>query len=183
VPRQHPAQRGKQQPVVRLETRSTDLTAKDRQLVPKHEDLKLLCPITSSEEDDQLQQPDHDDVQRGQKQRRPPRDGIADATAAARLTRPSSCTPRAFALLAGCAPIPAPSGQTIRYRLDRSGDRQLNRALHMILFTRRRTHPATITYIQRRTREGKTSREAIRCLKRSLARNLYRLLENPPLTT
>jgi transposase len=89
----------------------------------------------------------------------------------------------AFARLAGCAPIPASSGQTIRYRLDRSGDRQLNRALHMILVTRRRTHPATIAYIHRRTREGKTSREAIRCLKRYLARNLYRLLENPPLTT
>jgi hypothetical protein len=75
VPRQQPAQRGKQQPVVHLETRSTDLTAKHRQLVPKHQDLKLLCPITSSEEDDQLQQPDHDDVQRRRKQRRPPETG------------------------------------------------------------------------------------------------------------
>ena len=50
----------------------------------------------------------------------------------------------AFARLAGAAPIPASSGQTIRYRLDRSGDRKLNRALHMILVTRKRTHPATI---------------------------------------
>ncbi|TML20499.1 MAG: IS110 family transposase, partial [Actinobacteria bacterium] len=72
----------------------------------------------------------------------------------------------AFARLAGCAPIPASSGLTIRYRLDRSGDRRLNRALHMILVTRRRAHPPTIDYIQRRTREGKTSREATRCLKR-----------------
>ena len=86
----------------------------------------------------------------------------------------------AFARLAGCAPIPASSGLTIRYRLDRSGDRRLNRALHMILVTRRRAHPPTIDYIQRRTREGKTSREATRCLKRYLARSLYRLLENPP---
>jgi hypothetical protein len=65
-----------------------------------------------------------------------------------------------------------------RARLDRSGDRQLNRALHQILVTRRRAHPATIAYIDRRIREGKTRREANRCLKRYLARNLYRLLEN-----
>jgi len=90
----------------------------------------------------------------------------------------------AFARLAGCAPIPACSGQTVRYRLDRSGDRRLNRALHMILVTRRRSHPATIAYIERRTKEGKSRREATRCLKRYLARNLYRLLEHgPPLAT
>lgn len=90
----------------------------------------------------------------------------------------------AFARLAGVAPIPASSGQTIRYRLDRSGDRRLNRALHQILLTRRRTHPPTISYIERRIREGKTRREATRCLKRYLARGLYRLLENgPPLAS
>jgi transposase len=87
----------------------------------------------------------------------------------------------AFARLAGTAPIPASSGQTIRYRLDRSGDRRLNRALHMILVTRRRSHPATIAYINRRVQEGKSRREATRCLKRYLARSLYRLLENPPM--
>src|SRR6266545_3880164 len=84
----------------------------------------------------------------------------------------------AFARLAGAAPIPASSGQTIRYRLDRSGDRKLNRALHMILVTRKRSHPATIAYIERRLQEGKTRREATRCLKRYLARSLYRLLEH-----
>jgi transposase len=89
----------------------------------------------------------------------------------------------AFARLAGCAPIPASSGQTIRYRLDRSGDRQLNRALHMILVTRRRTHPPTIAYINRRISDGKSHREANRCLKRYLARSLYRLLEHPPMTS
>ncbi len=89
----------------------------------------------------------------------------------------------AFARLAGVAPIPASSGQTIRYRLDRSGDRRLNRALHQILLTRRRTHAPTIDYIDRRMKDGKSRREAIRCLKRYLARNLYRLLENPPLAT
>ena len=89
----------------------------------------------------------------------------------------------AFARLAGTAPIPASSGQTIRYRLDRSGDRKLNRALHQILVTRKRTDPATIAYIQRRLSEGKTRREANRCLKRYLARSLYRLLEHgPPMT-
>jgi transposase len=89
----------------------------------------------------------------------------------------------AFARLAGCAPIPASSGQTIRYRLDRSGDRQLNRALHMILITRRRAHAPTIAYINRRISDGKTRREANRCLKRYLARSLYRLLEHAPMTT
>ncbi len=87
----------------------------------------------------------------------------------------------AFARLAGAAPIPASSGQTVRYRLDRSGDRKLNRALHLILVTRKRTHPPTRAYIERRIQEGKTRREANRCLKRYLARSLYRLLEHPPL--
>jgi transposase len=89
----------------------------------------------------------------------------------------------AFARLAGCAPIPASSGQTVRYRLDRSGDRRLNRALHMILVTRRRAHPPTIAYINRRIQEGKSRREATRCLKRYIARSLYRLLENAPMPT
>jgi transposase len=93
----------------------------------------------------------------------------------------------AFARLPGVAPIPASSGQTVRYRLDRGGDRRLNRALHMILVTRRRAHAPTIAYINRRTQEGKSRREVTRCLKRylarNLARNLYRLLENPPMPT
>jgi transposase len=89
----------------------------------------------------------------------------------------------AFARLAGCAPIPASSGQTIRYRLNRSGDWQLNRALHMILINRRRWHQPTIDYIARRRQDGKTTREANRCLKRYLARNIYRLLEHPPMNS
>ena len=93
-------------------------------------------------------------------------------------------TEAAFARLAGAAPIPASSGQTIRHRLDRSGDRKLNRTLHQIIVTRRRAHPPTIAYIDRRIQEGKTRREATRCLKRYLARHLYRLLENgAPLAT
>jgi transposase len=83
----------------------------------------------------------------------------------------------AFARLAGAAPVPASSGQTIRHRLDRGGDRQLNRALQTIVLTRRRQDAATIAYIERRRSEGRTNREATRCLKRYLARHLYRVLE------
>jgi len=89
----------------------------------------------------------------------------------------------AFARLAGTAPIPASSGQTTRHRLDRGGDRQLNRALHTIILHRRTHDPRTIAYIQRRQHEGKTPRETTRCLKRYLARNLYRHLETMPTTT
>ena len=86
----------------------------------------------------------------------------------------------AFAMLAGAAPIPASSGQTTtRHRLNRYGDRQLNRALHTAVLCRLRYDPTTQAYAKRRTTEGKTSREIKRCLKRYLARDLYRLLENP----
>ncbi|MGH3098862.1 MAG: IS110 family transposase [Streptosporangiales bacterium] len=84
----------------------------------------------------------------------------------------------AFAALAGVAPIPASSGQIVRYRLNRSGDRQLNRALHTIVLSRLMHDPATKTYVARRTAEGKSSREIKRCLKRALARQTYRLLES-----
>ena len=87
----------------------------------------------------------------------------------------------AFARIAAAAPIPASSGQVVRHRLDRGGDRQLNRALQTIILSRRRQHAPTITYIQRRLHEGKTTREATRCLKRYLARHLFRLLEALPL--
>jgi transposase len=89
----------------------------------------------------------------------------------------------AFARLAGTAPIPASSGKIVRYRLDRGGDRRLNRALHTIILCLRRTDPETKTYIARRLSEGKTEREAVRCLKRYLARSLYRQLETMPTTT
>jgi hypothetical protein len=83
----------------------------------------------------------------------------------------------AFASLAGAAPIPASSGQTVRHRLNRGGDRQLNRALHTIVLSRLTHHAETRAYAARRTAEGKTPREIRRCLKRHLARRLYRLLE------
>jgi transposase len=83
----------------------------------------------------------------------------------------------AFAMLSGTAPIPASSGQTVRHRLNRSGDRQLNRALHTIVLSRMRFHPETRAYVQRRTAEGRTPREIKRCLKRYTARRLFRILE------
>jgi transposase len=84
----------------------------------------------------------------------------------------------AFAAFSGAAPIPASSGLTTRHRLNRSGDRQLNRALHTIALARARIDPTTRTYLARRTAEGKTIREAKRCLKRTIARQLYRLLQH-----
>jgi len=84
----------------------------------------------------------------------------------------------AFARLAGVAPIPASSGKTIRHRLSRGGDRQLNRALHTVILHRRQHDSPTKDYIARRVAEGKTTRDAVRLLKRYLARHLYRVLDN-----
>jgi transposase len=86
----------------------------------------------------------------------------------------------AFAALAGVSPVPASSGQTVRHRLNRSGDRQLNRALHTIVLCRMREDPRTRAYTARRQAEGRSTREIKRCLKRYTARHLYRLLESSP---
>jgi transposase len=83
----------------------------------------------------------------------------------------------AFASLAGTAPIPASSGMTTRHRLNRLGDRQLNRALHVVVINRLRCDPETRAYVERRRKEGKSDREIKRCLKRYVARQLYRQLE------
>ena len=82
----------------------------------------------------------------------------------------------AFAALAGVSPIEASSGPNKRHRLNRSGDRQLNWALHMTALNRIRYHPETRAYYQRQLERGKTRREGIRIIKRSLARRLYRTL-------
>ena len=96
-------------------------------------------------------------------------------------SHPGRCrTDAAFAMLGGAAPIPASSGQTVRVRLNRSGDRHLNQALHLIVLTRLRYDPATRAYAQRRRAQGKTNREIRRCLARYVARQLYRLLEAQP---
>ena len=90
-------------------------------------------------------------------------------------------TEAAFAALTGTAPIPASSGRTHRHRISPYGDRNANRALHTIADHRLRYHPATIAYATRRTAQGKTTREIRRCIKRYLARNLYRLMEHQQL--
>jgi transposase len=82
----------------------------------------------------------------------------------------------AFAALCGASPIPASSGRTTRHRLNYGGDRDANRSLHMIAVCRLRYCPRTQAYAARRTQEGKTKREIIRCLKRYIAREAYHAL-------
>jgi len=95
----------------------------------------------------------------------------------------------AFAALAGTSPLEASSGQRSRHRLNRGGDRDLNRALHTVAITRLRCHPETIRYETKRTTEGKTHRDVRRSVKRALARRLYRRIQAatapppPPPTT
>jgi len=106
---------------------------------------------------------------------------IVAATVLCAWSHPGRCrTDAAFAMLGGAAPIPASSGQTVQVRLNRSGDRQLNQALHLVVLTRLRYDPATRADAQRRRAEGKTNREIRRCLIRYVARQLYRLLEANP---
>jgi transposase len=83
----------------------------------------------------------------------------------------------AFASFAGACPIPVSSGQTERHRLSRYGDRQLNKTLYTIALTRIRIHPQTQTYAERRLAEGKPKKDIRRCLKRAIARQIYRHLE------
>ena len=84
-----------------------------------------------------------------------------------------------LARAAGVAPIPVSSGKTNRHRLDRGGNRQINAAIHRIAVTRLRCHPETQDYIARKRAEGKSTKEAIRCLKRHLARRIWHLLQPP----
>jgi transposase len=85
-----------------------------------------------------------------------------------------------FARIAGVAPVPVSSGRQDRHRLDRGGNRQLNRALRIIAITRGRLDPGTLAYLARKEAEGKSRMEAMRCLKRHLARRYYRLLSERP---
>jgi transposase len=84
---------------------------------------------------------------------------------------------------AGVAPLDASSGKHQRHRLDRGGNRQLNCALHRIAVTQGRVHPPARAYLERKQSEGKSRREAIRCLKRQLARTIYTTLKNDPSLT
>jgi transposase len=82
----------------------------------------------------------------------------------------------AFAMLCGVAPIPASSGKTNRHRLNRGGDRQANKALYRVVLCRLRWDPRTRDYMQRRTKDGLSKKEIIRCLKRYVARELYQII-------
>jgi transposase len=98
---------------------------------------------------------------------------IAETAGAKRLASDAK-----FARLAGVAPIPASSGNRVRHRLDRGGNRQLNCALHRIAVTQGRIHPPAREFLARKQAEGKSRMEALRCLKRHLARRVWKLLVN-----
>lgn len=85
----------------------------------------------------------------------------------------------AFASLCGAAPIPASSGKTNRHRVNHGGDRRGNKALHRIALVRMRHDPRTQAYVQRRLGEGKTKKDVLRCLKRTIAREVYKALTRP----
>jgi transposase len=92
-------------------------------------------------------------------------------------------TDAAFAKLCGVSPLEASSGKTIRHRLIRGGNRDANRALHVILVVRMRRHQPTRDYLARRLAEGKTKNEIMRCIKRYIAREIYHALREPSRTT
>jgi transposase len=89
----------------------------------------------------------------------------------------------AFVKLCGACPIPASSGKTNRHRLNRGGNRQANAALYRVVIVRMRAHQPTLDYVRRRTAEGKTKLEIIRCLKRFIARAIFGYLCRNPKTT
>lgn len=90
----------------------------------------------------------------------------------------------ALAKLAGISPIPASSGQTTgRYRINHGGHRQLNAAIYRTVIVRMRFHEPTIAYVARRTAEGKSKRDIIRCLKRYVIREVYKLIRSPRIPT
>lgn len=111
--------------------------------------------------------------------------GIATVTAAQLLITAGDNPDRvhseaAFAMLCGAAPIPASSGRTSRHRLNRGGDRAANSALHRIALVRLATDPDTRAYATKRTTEGKTKKDILRCLKRAIAREVFHLIISPP---
>jgi len=102
---------------------------------------------------------------------------VSGAQAIVSFSHPGRCrNDAAYASLAGTSPIEASSGRTVRHRLNRGGDRALNKALHTIAVTRMRDDPTTQAYVARRRAEAKSDREIRRCLKRYIARQLYRAL-------
>ncbi len=110
--------------------------------------------------------------------------GVGPDTAATLLTTAGSNPERlrsdaAFAALCGACPIPASSGKTNRHRLNRGGDRQANAALHRIVVVRLRCDHRTREYMRRRTGEGMSKSEVMRCLKRYVAREIFTHLQKP----
>ena len=89
-------------------------------------------------------------------------------------------TEASFAALCGASPVEASSGKIARHRLNTGGDRQANNALWRIVLVRMSSDPRTQDYLKRRTLEGKSKKEIIRCLKRHIAREMFKLLTNPP---
>ena len=85
-----------------------------------------------------------------------------------------------FAMLCGACPIPASSGKTQRHRLNRGGNRQANSALHMVVISRMRLDPRTKAYVTGRRQDGLSKREIIRCLKRYVAREVYKAITAIP---
>ncbi len=110
--------------------------------------------------------------------------GVGPTVAAQLLVAWSHCGrlhfEAAFARLVGVAPLEASSGQTVRHRLSRTGDRAANRALHMAVLSRLAHHPQTQAYQARRLSEGKSKAEIRQCLKRYLARHLFRVMQALP---
>ena len=110
--------------------------------------------------------------------------GVAALTAAEILAEVGAVerfrTKAQFAMANGTAPLPASSGRTTRHRLNRGGNRQLNRALHQMATTLCRCDPETKAYVARRIADGKTRKEALRCLKRHLSNVVYRCLVAAP---
>jgi transposase len=110
--------------------------------------------------------------------------GVGPDTAATLLTALGDNPNRigsdaAFAKLCGVSPLEASSGKTIRHRLNRGGNRDANRALHVILVVRMRRHGPTRDYFARRLAEGKTKNEIMRCIKRYIAREVYHAVREP----
>src|SRR5208283_1314786 len=97
-------------------------------------------------------------------------------------TIPGGCGTRLPSLTSGTPPIDASSGTNQRHRLNRSGDRQANSALWHIVITRMVSDPRTKHYIERRMKEGRTKKEAIRCLKRYVAREVFAQLPRSSIT-
>jgi transposase len=108
-------------------------------------------------------------------------DGVGPDTAATLLVAAGDNPERlkseaSFAHLCGAAPVPASSGKVVRHRLNPGGNRDANRALHVVALNRLRRDPRTREYVARRTAEGKSKKEAMRCLKRYIARETYRAI-------